>query len=103
MTSLEKCSVLALLFAVAACDSPEGLALSAERKANYDRLVRETGALFGARPYESYRFLYALSDNIAHCGLEHHTSSCGPVACPVCRAAVASTCGRSSTSRCRPN
>jgi predicted metalloprotease with PDZ domain len=39
------------------------------------RLVGEAGALFGARPYGSYRWLLALSDNVAHFGLEHHESS----------------------------
>jgi len=58
-----------------AADSPEALELTTQQKAAYDRLVRETGVLFGARHYESYRFLLALSDDVAHFGLEHHESS----------------------------
>jgi predicted metalloprotease with PDZ domain len=37
--------------------------------------VAETGALFGSRHYRDYHFLVALSDDIAHFGLEHHESS----------------------------
>ena len=58
-----------------AADSPEALELSTEQRAAYDKLVREAGALFGARHYQSYRFLLALSDDVAHFGLEHHESS----------------------------
>lgn len=46
----------------------------------YKRLVRETLALFGARHYNHYRFLYTVSDNTAHFGLEHHQSSDNRVA-----------------------
>ncbi|HJZ92651.1 MAG TPA: hypothetical protein VKE40_17380 [Gemmataceae bacterium] len=38
-------------FLTLACDSPAGLALSDELKGQYDRLVVEAGALFGARHY----------------------------------------------------
>jgi predicted metalloprotease with PDZ domain len=58
-----------------ACDSAAGLDLSPELKAKFDRLVAETGALFGARHYQSYRFLLALSDHVAHFGEEHHQST----------------------------
>ncbi len=58
-----------------AADSAEALAMSESQKAKYDRLVAEAGALFGARPYGSYRFLLAASDQVAHFGLEHHQSS----------------------------
>ena len=37
--------------------------------------MKETGALFGARHYRGYHFLYTLSDHVAHFGLEHHESS----------------------------
>jgi predicted metalloprotease with PDZ domain len=37
--------------------------------------VAETGKLFGARHYEKYHFLWTLSDQTAHHGLEHHESS----------------------------
>ena len=39
------------------------------------RLVGETLALFGARHYNSYRWLLTLSDHVEHFGLEHHESS----------------------------
>jgi len=46
-----------------------------EYEERYKRLAAETEALFGAHHYEHYDFLYALSDNVAHFGLEHHQSS----------------------------
>jgi predicted metalloprotease with PDZ domain len=58
-----------------AAESRAALALKPETKAHLDRLVAETAALFGARHYGAYHFLLALSDNIAHFGLEHHESS----------------------------
>jgi predicted metalloprotease with PDZ domain len=62
-------------FLVLACDSPSGLELSAELKAQYERLVAEAGALFGGRHYGSYRFLVTLSDQIREDGIEHHECS----------------------------
>jgi len=41
----------------------------------YRRLVAEAVALFGARHYDEYHFLLALSDHVAHFGVEHHESS----------------------------
>ena len=58
-----------------AADSEAALALLPAQLESYRRLVVETGALFGARHYEHYDFLYALSDHVAHFGLEHHQSS----------------------------
>jgi predicted metalloprotease with PDZ domain len=58
-----------------ACDSPEGLELEPSLEGKLDHLVAEGPALFGSRPYASYHFLLALSDHIAHFGLEHHESS----------------------------
>jgi predicted metalloprotease with PDZ domain len=58
-----------------AADGPEELALSKDHIANFDRLVRETGALYKSRHYGSYHFLVTLSDEVAHFGLEHHQSS----------------------------
>jgi predicted metalloprotease with PDZ domain len=60
---------------VIAADSTEALAVPPEFKAQVDRLVAETGALFGARPYRGYTFLLTLSDFVASFGLEHHESS----------------------------
>src|SRR5262249_10360670 len=62
-------------FLVLACDSAAGLAVGDKLKANYDRLVAEAGALFGARHYRSYRFLVAMSDQLGHNAIEHHESS----------------------------
>ena len=58
-----------------AADSDRALEVSPEVVAEYKNLVQETGALFGARHYRSYHFLYTLSDHVAHFGLEHHESS----------------------------
>lgn len=60
---------------VLACDSEAGLAASKEMKASWDRLVVETGKLFGTRHYRAYTFLLALSDQLTFYGLEHHESS----------------------------
>ncbi len=58
-----------------AADGPEQLDLSKEHIASFDRLVRETGALYKSRHFQSYHFLVTLSDEVAHFGLEHHQSS----------------------------
>ena len=58
-----------------AADGPEELDLSKEHIAEFDRLVRETGALYQSRHFQSYHFLVTLSDEVAHFGLEHHQSS----------------------------
>jgi predicted metalloprotease with PDZ domain len=41
----------------------------------YQKLVDETGELFGARHYSHYDFLLTLSDEAGHHGVEHHESS----------------------------
>lgn len=58
-----------------AADSAAALQMTDETIGYYKRLVNETGALFGARHYNSYHFLVTLSDYVAHFGLEHHQSS----------------------------
>jgi len=58
-----------------AADGPEELELSQEHIEDFDKLVRETGALYKSRHYGSYHFLVTLSDEVAHFGLEHHQSS----------------------------
>ncbi len=58
-----------------AADSDRALEVSRETIGEYQNLVKETGALFGARHYRDYHFLYTLSDHVAHFGLEHHESS----------------------------
>jgi len=60
---------------VVAADSEEALKMTDDQRQAYSRLVDEASALFGNRPYQSYRFLYALSDHIDVGGLEHHESS----------------------------
>jgi len=58
-----------------AADGPEDLKLTADTINGYSNLVRETGALYQSRHYESYHFLVTASDQVAHFGLEHHQSS----------------------------
>lgn len=58
-----------------AADSKEALEMRPEEKDHYSRLVREAGALFRARHYREYHFLYTLSDHVPFFGLEHHESS----------------------------
>jgi len=56
-------------------DSETDLDITPEDLADYKKLVAETGALFGARHYLQYHFLYTLSDDVGHHGLEHHQSN----------------------------
>jgi predicted metalloprotease with PDZ domain len=56
-------------------ESEEALQITDLDLAGYKQLVAETGKLFGARHYEKYHFLWTLSDQTAHHGLEHHESS----------------------------
>ncbi len=56
-------------------DSERATEITPEEIAHYRNLVKETGALFGARHYRGYHFLLTLSDHVAHFGLEHHESS----------------------------
>jgi predicted metalloprotease with PDZ domain len=58
-----------------AADSEAALDVPAEIIGQYSQLVREAGALFGARHYWHYDFLVSLSDHVAHFGLEHHQAS----------------------------
>jgi predicted metalloprotease with PDZ domain len=58
-----------------AADGPEDLEIKPEMLAGFNNLVRETGALYKSRHYNSYHFLMTLSDQVAHFGLEHHQSS----------------------------
>jgi predicted metalloprotease with PDZ domain len=56
-------------------DSEAALAMSQENQKEMTNLVAESGKLFGARHYRDYHFLLALSDHVAHFGLEHHESN----------------------------
>lgn len=58
-----------------AADSEAALDIGADTIDEYSQMVRETGALFGARHYWHYDFLVGLSNYVAHYGLEHHQSS----------------------------
>ena len=58
-----------------AADTDQALEAPPELIVKYRKLVQETLALFGAAHYREYHFLLALSDQIAHFGLEHHESS----------------------------
>jgi len=55
-----------------AADSPAALAVAPESETAMKNLVREADALYGARHYNGYHFLFTLSDHVAHFGLEHH-------------------------------
>ena len=61
-------------------ESEAALAMTPQQTAAYHSLVAEAGALFGARHYTKYHFLYTLSDEVGHHGLEHHESSDNSVA-----------------------
>jgi predicted metalloprotease with PDZ domain len=56
-------------------DAEPDLAMTPQDVAAYQKLVGETGALFGARHYREYHFLLTLSDQVGGHGLEHHESN----------------------------
>jgi predicted metalloprotease with PDZ domain len=56
-------------------DSDAALEATEDFPKGYDRLVSESGALFGSRVYRHYTWLVSLSNHVAHFGLEHHESS----------------------------
>jgi predicted metalloprotease with PDZ domain len=58
-----------------AADSEAALNMSPENQKEMVNLVVESGKLFGTRHYRDYHFLLALSDHVAHFGLEHHESN----------------------------
>ena len=61
---------------VLACDSPDGLEVTPETLASWNKLPGEAQALFGPnRPYKRYTFLLGLSNHIPRAGIEHHESS----------------------------
>src|SRR5205823_551653 len=47
-----------------ACDSDAGLAIAPEQVVQMERLVAEADALFGARHFRQYHFLFTLSDHV---------------------------------------
>jgi predicted metalloprotease with PDZ domain len=56
-------------------DSEAALNMSPAVQQDMMNLVRQAGLLFGTRHYRDYHFLLALSDHVAHFGLEHHESN----------------------------
>lgn len=56
-------------------DAESDLAMTPKDLAAYQKLVAETGALFGARHYREYHFLLTLSGQVGGHGLEHHESN----------------------------
>ncbi|MFN2461171.1 MAG: M61 family peptidase, partial [Candidatus Velthaea sp.] len=59
----------------AVADSEAALAWPVQAVAQYRNLVTEALALYGARHWQHYHFLFTLSDNVTSFGLEHHESS----------------------------
>jgi predicted metalloprotease with PDZ domain len=56
-------------------DAETDLAMTQQDVAAYQKLVAETGELFGARHYRQYHFLLTLSGQVGGHGLEHHESN----------------------------
>lgn len=56
-------------------DSPAELAATPDQIDKHKRLVNEAVALFGARHFDHYDFLFAITDEMGGIGLEHHRSS----------------------------
>lgn len=59
----------------AVADAPKYLDIKPEHLATYEKLVDEADALFGARHFDKYNFLLAMTDRMGGIGLEHHRSS----------------------------
>ena len=59
----------------AIADKPELLAIQPQHMQTYRNLVDESLALFGARHFDHYDFLLAMTDRMGGIGLEHHRSS----------------------------
>ena len=56
-------------------DEADDLGASADQIEKHRALVRQADRLFGARHYDHYDFLLALTDRMGGIGLEHHRSS----------------------------
>ncbi|WP_061927369.1 M61 family metallopeptidase [Altererythrobacter epoxidivorans] len=59
----------------AVADKPKYLELAPENLKTFEKLVDEADALFGARHFDHYNFLLAMTDRMGGIGLEHHRSS----------------------------
>jgi len=56
-------------------DDPAELVATRDQTERHGKLVDEALALFGARHYDRYDFLLAITDQMGRIGLEHHRSS----------------------------
>jgi predicted metalloprotease with PDZ domain len=56
-------------------DDPAELAATPDQIGRHRKLVDEAVALFGARHFDHYDFLFSLSDTLGGIGVEHHRSS----------------------------
>jgi predicted metalloprotease with PDZ domain len=56
-------------------NEPNLLVVKPEQLSAYRSLVQQAYRLFGSRHYDRYDFLFSLTDEIDHDGLEHHRSS----------------------------
>ncbi len=56
-------------------DKPKQLDLAPENLARFEKLIDESDALFGARHYDHYSILLAMTDKLGGIGLEHHRSA----------------------------
>lgn len=59
----------------AVADEPADLGIAPDHLQTYRKLVDEAVSLFGARHFDHYDFLLALTDTMGGIGLEHHRSS----------------------------
>jgi len=59
----------------AVADKPSQLALATQNLQHFKDLVTEADALFGARHFDHYDVLLAMTDRMGGIGLEHHRSS----------------------------
>lgn len=55
-------------------DAPENIQPSEDQLKPHRELIAQCDRLFGARPFERYDFLVALTDDLAANGVEHHQS-----------------------------
>ncbi len=59
----------------AIADKPKQLELAPENLAHFEKLIDEADALFGARHFDHYDILLAMTDRMGGIGLEHHRSA----------------------------
>ncbi|WAC58959.1 M61 family metallopeptidase [Brevundimonas sp. SL130] len=56
-------------------DEEKGLAATDDQLKLFEAMVQQADRLFGARHFDNYEFLFALTDQMGGIGLEHHRSS----------------------------